>query len=96
MKDGQTETLPEARPRTQQSDLWAVVVLNDPVNLMTYVVMVFRRVFGYSRAKAHRHMLEVHQRGRSRLWEGGREEAESYVHTLQRWHLQAILERHHD
>ena len=24
---------------------WKVIVLNDPVNLMNYVVMVFRKVF---------------------------------------------------
>src|SRR5262245_24700161 len=36
---------------------WQVVVHNDPVNLMTYVTMVFQRVFGYPREKAERHML---------------------------------------
>ena len=40
---------------------WQVVVHNDPVNLMSYVTMVFQRVFGYPREKAERHMLEVHQ-----------------------------------
>ena len=25
---------------------WRVIVLNDPVNLMNYVVMVFRKVLG--------------------------------------------------
>src|SRR2546430_9451948 len=39
---------------------WQVVVHNDPVNLMSYVTMVFQRVFGYPREKAERHMLEVH------------------------------------
>ena len=42
---------------------WQVVVHNDPVNLMTYVTMVFQKVFGYPREKAERHMLEVHQQG---------------------------------
>ena len=28
---------------------WCTVVWNDPVNLMSYVVFVFRRYFGYSR-----------------------------------------------
>jgi Uncharacterized conserved protein len=41
---------------------WHVVVHNDPVNLMSYVTMVFQRVFGYPRDKAERHMLEVHQK----------------------------------
>ena len=31
---------------------WIVIVWNDPVNLMTYVVYVFQKLFGYSRKKA--------------------------------------------
>src|SRR6185437_4665285 len=57
---------------------WQVVVHNDPVNLMTYVTMVFQKVFGYPREKAERHMLEVHHKGRSVLWSGMRERAELY------------------
>ena len=71
---------------------WHVVVLNDPVNLMSYVVMIFKKVFGWSEAKARVHMLEVHERGRSLLWTGAREPAEAYVFTLQQWHLTAVLE----
>jgi len=73
--------------------VWKVVVLNDPVNLMSYVVMVFRRVFGYDEAKARKHMLEVHEQGRSAVWAGPRERAEAYVHTLQGWQLNTILEK---
>jgi ATP-dependent Clp protease adaptor protein ClpS len=72
---------------------WHVIVLNDPVNLMSYVVIVFRRVFGYDADRAKRHMLEVHHQGRSLLWTGEREKAEAYTHTLQKWQLTAILER---
>ena len=71
---------------------WLVVVLNDPVNLMSYVVMVFRKVLGFSQEKATEHMLEVHEKGRSIVWQGGRERAEAYVLTLQQWQLTATLE----
>src|SRR6187549_2661010 len=47
---------------------WQVVVHNDPVNLMSYVTMVFQKVFGLTKENAERHMLEVHQLGRSILW----------------------------
>lgn len=77
---------------TRLQDAWRVVVLNDPVNLMSYVVMVFKRVFGYDEVKARKHMLEVHEQGRSILWTGNREAAEAYVFTLQQWHLSAVLE----
>ncbi|MDP1580296.1 MAG: ATP-dependent Clp protease adaptor ClpS [Candidatus Didemnitutus sp.] len=73
---------------------WNVVVLNDPVNLMSYVVMVFRKVFGFDETRARKHMLEVHELGRSVVWTGVREQAEAYVFTLHQWHLSAVLEAH--
>jgi ATP-dependent Clp protease adaptor protein ClpS len=72
---------------------WQVVVHNDPVNLMSYVTMVFQRVFGYPREKAEKHMLEVHHQGRSILWSGMRERAELYVQQLHGHLLLATLEK---
>jgi ATP-dependent Clp protease adaptor protein ClpS len=85
--DTETDSMVDLEPS------WHVIVLNDPVNLMSYVVMVFRRVFGYNSERAKRHMMEVHHQGRSLVWTGGREKAEAYTHTLQKWQLTAILER---
>ncbi len=81
-----------AEAETRLQDVWRVVVLNDPVNLMSYVVMVFKKIFGYDESRARRHMLEVHEKGRSVVWTGVREQAEAYVFTLQQWHLTAVLE----
>jgi ATP-dependent Clp protease adaptor protein ClpS len=72
---------------------WQIVVHNDPVNLMSYVTMVFQKVFGYPREKAERHMLEVHHKGRSVLWAGMREPAELYVQQLHGYLLLATLEK---
>ena len=72
---------------------WYVVVNNDPVNLMSYVTMVFQRVFGYPRDKAERHMLEVHHKGRSILWSGMLEPAELYVQQLHGYLLLATIEK---
>jgi ATP-dependent Clp protease adaptor protein ClpS len=72
---------------------WNVVVHNDPVNLMSYVAMVFRRVFGLSKERAQKHMLEVHEHGRSILWTGEREKAEFFVQHLHNHLLLATLER---
>jgi ATP-dependent Clp protease adaptor protein ClpS len=89
-----THTRTETRPATeiQTDDAWRVVVLNDPVNLMSYVVMVFKKVLGFNETKARKHMLEVHEQGRSVVWIGVRETAEAHVFTLQQWHLTAVLE----
>ncbi|KAB2643782.1 MAG: ATP-dependent Clp protease adaptor ClpS [Verrucomicrobiota bacterium] len=86
-----TET--QVAVQTQLSGSWKVVVLNDPVNLMSYVVLVFRKVFGFDESTARKHMLEVHEQGRSIVWVGLREKAEAYVFTLHQWHLSAVLER---
>ena len=72
---------------------WNVVVHNDPVNLMSYVTMVFQKVFGYSKEKAQKHMLEVHHNGRSIVWTGIRERAELYVQQLHGYLLLATLEK---
>ena len=69
------------------------VVHNDPVNLMSYVAQVLQKVFGYSRQRAEKHMLEVHRLGRSIVWTGGRERAELYVQQLHGWLLLATIER---
>lgn len=98
-KNAETSTVdkPTIESETQSKeevDLpWQVVVHNDPVNLMSYVTMVFQRVFGYPREKAERHMLEVHHKGRSVLWTGMRERAELYVQQLHGYLLLATLEK---
>ncbi len=83
----------EARTEDQLDLPWQVVVHNDPVNLMTYVTTVFQKVFGFTREKAEKHMLEVHRQGRSILWIGVRERAELYVQQLHGYLLLATLER---
>ena len=90
-----TETVVEkkAKEKTETSVPWNVVVHNDPVNLMTYVTMVFQKIFGYSRERAQKHTLEVHHLGRSILWSGEREPAEHYVRQLHGYLLLATLEK---
>ena len=87
------DILEQTEVETEHAQVWKVIVLNDPVNLMNYVVMVFRKVFGYGEQKAIKHMQEVHELGKSILWAGEREQAESYVFQLQKWRLQAVLEK---
>ncbi len=72
---------------------WNVVVHNDPITKMNYVTMVFQKVFGFSREQAERHMLEVHEIGRSIVWSGVRERGELYVQQLHGYQLLATLER---
>ena len=90
-----TETVIEQETKSSSAvDVpWNVVVHNDPVNLMSYVARVFRKVFGYSRQRSEKHMLEVHHHGRSIVWTGARERAEAYVEQLHGYLLLATLEK---
>ena len=88
-----TVTKEKESTKTRLSPPWNVIVHNDPINLMEYVTHVFMRVFGYPRTKAERHMLEVHNHGRSVVWTGEREQAELYVMKLSGAHLRTTLER---
>lgn len=82
----------ETEGADEMAQPWNVIVHNDPINLMSYVTLVFQRVFGYSRERAQRLMLEVHHQGRSLVWCGDREHAEMYVHQLHGYQLWATLE----
>ncbi|WP_375489909.1 ATP-dependent Clp protease adapter ClpS [uncultured Jatrophihabitans sp.] len=72
---------------------WITVVWNDPVNLMSYVTHVFMTVFGYSKGKAEKLMLDVHHRGRAVVSSGTRERMELDVATMHEYGLWATLEQ---
>lgn len=70
---------------------WLVVVWNDPINLMSYVTFVFQKLFGYSREKATRLMLQVHNEGRAVVSSGSREKAELDCFRLHGYGLWATI-----
>lgn len=82
----------ETRSQDDLAPTYFVICWNDPVNLMVYVTHVFMKVFGWNRQKAEKHMMEVHEKGKSVLVREGVERAEFYVHQLQGYKLQATME----
>lgn len=82
----------KTRSETKLAPPWNVIVHDDPVTLMTYVTKVLMQVFGFAQDKANRLMLEVHEKGRSIVWTGSREQAEMYAQKLQAHHLLTSLE----
>lgn len=93
MNGGVTITETKDKSSTELQGTWNVLVFDDPVNLMEYVVKVFQKVFGYSREKSEDLMLTVHQAGKALVWTGDRERAELYVQQLHSYQLQASLEK---
>ncbi|WP_336250230.1 ATP-dependent Clp protease adapter ClpS [Stomatohabitans albus] len=72
---------------------WTVFVLNDPVTLMSYVVLVLRRLFGFDEATATRLMLQVHNQGKAAVAEGTRDACLRDVRRLHQHGLQASMVR---
>src|SRR4026209_102222 len=72
---------------------WVVIVWNDPINLMSYVTYVFQTLFGYSREKATKLMLDVHQKGRAVVSAGAPVPMELHVARLHAAGLWATLQQ---
>ena len=72
---------------------WVTIVWDDPVNLMSYVTHVFVAYFHYSKAKAHKLMMQVHTEGKAVVSNGSREEMERDVTAMHEYGLWATLDK---
>ena len=72
---------------------WKVIVWNDPINLMSYVAFVFQKLFGFSKEKANRLMMQVHTEGKAVVASGTKERAELDVFRLHEFGLWATMEQ---
>lgn len=70
---------------------WQTIVWDDPVNLMSYVVRVFRDYFGFSAEKANELMLKVHNEGRAIVSQGAREQMEMHAQAMHSYGLWATV-----
>ena len=84
---------PRTGDATDYDRSWSVVVWDDPVNLMDYVVFVFQTVLGVDTEKATKLMLEVHVDGKSAVFSGVRERAESIATRMHSHGLWATVSR---
>ncbi|GGM72653.1 ATP-dependent Clp protease adapter ClpS [Dactylosporangium sucinum] len=87
------ETHVEVDEVPQADRPWVTVVWNDPVNLMSYVTWVLQKLFGYSKEKAERLMLDVHHKGKAIVSSGPRERMEYDASRLQAYGLWATVDQ---
>ncbi len=78
---------------TEKDIPWIVLVWNDPINLMSYVTLVFQKLFGYSKEKATELMLDVHHKGRAVVANGTKEKCEADVARLHEHGLWATMQK---
>jgi ATP-dependent Clp protease adaptor protein ClpS len=83
---------PDIGEEVREDRPWVVIVWNDPVNLMSYVTFVFQKLFGYSREKATKLMLDVHYKGKAVVSSGPRDKAEIDVFRLHEHGLWATMQ----
>lgn len=72
---------------------WVVLVWNDPINLMSYVAFVLQKLFGHSKAKANKLMMQIHTEGKAVVSSGTRAEAERDVFRLHEHGLWATMQQ---
>ena len=83
---------PEIEDVVREDRPWVVIVWNDPINLMSYVTFVLQKLFGYSKEKATKLMLDVHYKGKAVVSSGPREKAEIDVFRLHEHGLWATMQ----
>ena len=87
------EVIDPTSQETAEADRpWIVIVWNDPINLMSYVTFVLQKLFGYSREKATKLMLDVHHKGKAVVASGSQEKCELDVYRLHEHGLWATME----
>ena len=84
---------PERADDVDRDRPWIVIVWNDPINLMSYVTLVFQKLFGYGLAEATKLMLQVHEEGKAVVSSGTREKAELDVSRLHAHGLWATMQQ---
>lgn len=86
-----TDVLEREEVRTDHG--WNVLLWNDPVNLVGYVVMTLMRVLTMERDAAEQLTLAVHTDGKGVVFNGTQAEAEAKVAQLCAATLWATMER---
>lgn len=84
---------PQVHESTELDAPWVAIVWNDPINLMSYVTFVLQSLFGYSKEKATKLMMQIHNEGKATVSSGSRPEVERDVFRLHEHGLWATMQQ---
>ena len=87
------DTTTETGASTSTDKPWQVLLHNDKVTIMEYVVAALRAVFGYDATKCELLMLEAHHEGKVAVADGTREQAEGWAAQLHGYTLWATVRK---
>lgn len=77
---------------TETDKPYSVVLHNDPINLMRYVVNALIKVLDIDETRAAQLMQEAHLNGKTAVFDGGREECLDIAAQLNGFTLQTTVE----
>lgn len=87
------EIVEEVETFTQPDTPWQVVVSNDPVNLVSFVAMVFQKVLELDAETAMKYTMQVHNEGRAAVFSGKEEECRDKASALMSYNLWTHVEK---
>lgn len=86
-------TRPDERTKPKILPPHAVILHNDDINTMEFVVRTLRKVFGYGTAKSIKLMWQAHRAGRAVIWAGQKEHAEFKADQIRSCGADPIMRR---
>ena len=89
---GQTRTQPRQKSAARQLPPYRVLLHNDPINDMTYVVRAIMELVHLSMAVATQRMMEAHTRGLTLLCVTHKERAELFIEQFASKKLTVTIE----
>lgn len=91
--------MPEIEERTENETRvapntpWNVILHNDPINTMDYVVMTLMYVLEKDQEQCEKYTMEVHNNGSAVVFTGEQEKAQKIATELQAAMLSATVEK---
>ena len=87
------DTTTETGTESSTDKPWQVLLHNDQISIMEYVVAALRDIFGYDAAKCELLMLEAHENGKAAVADGTREQAEHWAARIHSYTLWATVRK---
>ncbi|GAB4542538.1 MAG: hypothetical protein Tsb0014_35410 [Pleurocapsa sp.] len=73
------------------SETHAIIVINDDINSMEYIVDKFVSIFDISQKQAVELMMRIHNEGIAVVWAGSSDRAEQYLSNLREARIESFV-----
>ena len=85
--------LDEEKTEEKHEKGWGVILWNDPINSMEFIIIAIIKIMNFNLDKAQFHMLEAHLKGKSILTITNKEQATLYCEQFESMGISASIEK---